>query len=67
MDNMNKRNTLAHIRSKGMKETKYVVMEWESAVEDDTAKGPVELADNNYYTQTVFYTEPTPTSQTALE
>lgn len=66
------RNTLAQVRSKGMKETKYQLKSWVSGVDTDgayaEAQTPVQLNDDDsYYTQTVFYTPPDAVSQTYEE
>ena len=58
------RNTLAHIRSKGMKETKYQLGGSAYGIDSsDYAQSPVGLnTGDNYYTQTEFFSYPSTTS-----
>ena len=58
------RNTLAQVRSKGMKETKYQMESWFYGIDsNDNARTPEGLnTGDNYYTQTEFYTAPSTTS-----
>jgi len=62
--NTRDRNTLAQLRSMGMKETKYILSGWVSGLTgSDYAAGPIGLnTSNNYFTQTEWYTAPAGTS-----